>query len=111
MVRYTIQAADSPVVMENVTDLEELARARMRHKRFDRNLAWYQAHALELGAAFRGQHICIAGEEVFVADTAQEVLTKAKTAHPDDDGFYLKYIFKNKMERIYANQWTVTRLR
>src|SRR2546426_1132511 len=37
-----------PMVMEEVTDPEELAKARMQRARFDRNSAWLQAHAKEV---------------------------------------------------------------
>lgn len=93
-----------PIVMEEVTDPVELAKARVQDERFARNFAWFQAHALELGSAHRGKCICIAGEELFVADTPQEVLALARAAHPDDDGFFLHYIYRERMYRIYANQ-------
>ena len=35
------------VVMEEVTDPEELAKARAQDKRFERNSAWLQAHIPE----------------------------------------------------------------
>lgn len=54
------------VVMEEVTDPEELAKARAQRERFDRNSAWLQAHAAEVYTHYRGQCICIAGEELFV---------------------------------------------
>ena len=37
-----------PMVMEEVTDPEELAKARVQRARFDRNSAWLQAHAKEV---------------------------------------------------------------
>ena len=51
-----------PMVMEDVTDPAELARARARDEHFRRSLAWFEAHARELDAAHRGKCICIAGE-------------------------------------------------
>jgi hypothetical protein len=80
------------IVMEEITDPEELAKARAQRARFDRNTAWLQAHAAEVYARYRGKCICIAGAELFVADTPEEVLALAKAAHPDDDGFFLHYI-------------------
>jgi len=43
----------------------------------------------------------VAGEELFVADTPQEVMARAKAAHPEDDGALLRYIPLEKSERIY----------
>jgi hypothetical protein len=93
------------IVMEEITDPEELAKARTQRARFDRNTAWLQAHAAKVYPRYRGKCICIAGEELFVADTPEEVLALAKAAHPDDDGFFLHYIPREKLARIYANSW------
>jgi hypothetical protein len=91
-----------PVVMEEVTDPAELARSRERNERFRRNLAWFEAHALEIGRAHRGKCICIAGEELFVADSPEAALALANAAHPEDDGRFLHYIPRERMTRIYA---------
>jgi hypothetical protein len=91
------------VVMEEVTDPDELARARARRERFDRNAAWLLAHAAEIYPRYRGKCICVAGEELFVADTPEEALARATAAHPDDDGRFLRYIPLEKVARIYAN--------
>ena len=67
-------------VMREVTDPEELARARAQRQRADRNAAWLQAHAAFVYAQHRGRHICVAGEELFAADTAEEALAVARAA-------------------------------
>ena len=92
-----------PVTMERVTDPQELARARVQRERFDRNAAWLQAHASEVYATHRGQFICVAGQEVFAAPTAEEALAQAAAAHPDDDGSFLHYVPLERLARIYAN--------
>ena len=71
-----------PIVMEEVTDPKELAEARARDERFARNSAWLQAHATEIYTRYRGKCICVAGEELFIVDTPQEVLAQARAAHP-----------------------------
>jgi hypothetical protein len=91
------------VVMEEVTDAEELAKAQAQRERFDRNAAWLQAHVAEVYARYRGKCICIAGEELFVADTPEEALALATAAHPEDDGRFLRYIPREKLVRIYAD--------
>ena len=35
------------IVLEEVTDHEELAQAKRRHAQFERNLAWFQTHAAQ----------------------------------------------------------------
>jgi hypothetical protein len=90
-----------PLLMEEVTDPAELARARAQWERFDRNSAWLQAHASEVYTRHRGRCICVAGEELFVADTADEALALAAAAHPEDDGSFVRYIPKEKLPRVY----------
>ena len=92
-----------PIVMEEVTDPEELAKARAQRKRFDRNAAWLQAHASEVYPRYRGKCICIAGEELFVADTPEEAVALASAAHPEDDGSFVHDIPRDKVARIYAH--------
>jgi hypothetical protein len=98
------------IIMEEVTDPEELAKARARRLRFDRNAAWLQAHASEVYPRHRGKCICIAGEELFVADTPEEALALATAAHPEDEGRFLRYIPREKVARIYADHWRVVSL-
>ena len=74
----------------------------MQREQFDRNAAWVQAHASDIYSKHRGQCICIAGEELFVAATAKEALALATAAHPDDKGRFVHYIPKDKVARIYA---------
>ena len=93
----------APIIMEEVTDLDELAKARTPWERFDRNMAWLQAHASEIYPRYRGKCMCIAGEELCVADTPEEILALAQAAHPEDDGFFLHYMPREKVARIYAN--------
>lgn len=95
--------AQVSIIMEEVTDPEELAKAQAQRERFDRNAAWLQAHASEVYTRHRGKCICIAGEELFVADTPVEAMALAKAAHPEDDGFFLRYIPRERLARIYAD--------
>src|SRR5262245_44637799 len=94
-----IRASQVPVVMEELTDAEELARARAQDERFERNWAWFEAHAAEIYARHRGKCLCIAGQELFVADTPEEVLALATAAHPEDDGRFTRYIPKERAYR------------
>jgi hypothetical protein len=93
----------TPIVIEEITDAEELAKARAQRERFDRNATWLQAHASEVYTRYRGKCICIAGEELFAADTPEEAWALATAAHPEDDGRFLRYIPREKRARIYAN--------
>ena len=92
------------IVVEEVTDPDENAAARARRERFDRNSAWLQAHVKEVYSRYRGKCICVAGEELFVADSPEDVLAQARAVHPEDNGSILvRYIPREKIARIYAN--------
>ena len=90
------------VVMEEVTDPEELAKARVQDEHFERNSAWLQAHVSDVYTHHRSKCICVAGEELFVADTPKEVIALAHAAHPEDTGKLFRYIPKEKVARVYA---------
>jgi hypothetical protein len=92
-----------PIIMiEENLSAEETAAADQRRAQFDRNSDWLESHASEVYPIYRGKCICIAGQELFVADTATEAVEKAKAAHPEDQGWFTCYIPRNKVARIYA---------
>jgi len=72
-----IQNQKPKIIMEEVTDPQELAEARAQRELFDRNADWLQAHASEVYTKYRGKVICIAGEELFAADSAKEAIALA----------------------------------
>lgn len=102
-----IAATSIPLVMFEVTDPEELTRAKAQREQFDKNFAWLQPRVSEIYTNNRGKCICIAGQELFVADTGPEAVALARTAHPEDNGFLLRYVPREKMERIYAHLRTL----
>ena len=61
------------IIEEEILDPEELAQVqgRTRHERFARNSTWLQAHATEIYTQYRGKCICVAGEELFIANTPE----------------------------------------
>jgi hypothetical protein len=100
-----------PFVITEVRDAEEIARCQAQRERFRKNADWLQAHIPQVYSQHRGKYICVAGQELFVADTAPEVVSAARQAHPEDDGLLLRYIPREKMERIYAHSWGLDTLR
>jgi hypothetical protein len=100
----TNKAADktNPMVMEVVTDPVDCAELARHHEQFERNWDWLEAHATNV-YSHRGKYICIAGRELFVGDTVEEVLGAAKAAHPDDEGRFTRYIPLDRGPRIYAH--------
>ncbi|HYM00108.1 MAG TPA: hypothetical protein VEZ90_14240 [Blastocatellia bacterium] len=93
-----------PLILEEVTDPLEVSSARARREKFDRNFAWFRAHASEVYERHRGEFICIAGEDVFAAATPEEAVARATTAYPEDEGRFVQYIPREKMARVYADQ-------
>jgi hypothetical protein len=90
-----------PVLVEEETDPVETARARGRRERFERNWAWLEKHAADV-YRHRGKVIAIAGQKLFVGDTTDEVLARAKAAYPEDDGLFTRIIPRERGPRIYA---------
>jgi hypothetical protein len=82
---------------------EELAAFHAQRERYERNLAWLLPRLAEIHAQHKGKCICVAGQELFVADTTQEVIALAHAAHPEDDGRLLRYLSPVKGLRIHAH--------
>jgi hypothetical protein len=96
--------------IEEETDPREIAAFQARQARFRRNWAWLEGHSSEV-YRHRGKFICIAGEQLFVGDTVEDVLSQARAAHPEDDGRFTRYIPLERGPRIYAHRWIVAPLR
>jgi len=95
-----------PVAMEPVEAAEVAnltAEDRERDARAKLNYAWFDARAVEIYKTHRGKCLCVAGQELFVADTATQAAAMAKAAHPDDTGRITRYVPKERICRIYAN--------
>jgi hypothetical protein len=95
-------ASAGTLKIEEIVDPAQLAGSAAREARFGQNLRWFEANAKDIGIRCAGKCICIAGEELFFADTPEQVLAQAHAAHPEDEGFFLHYIHKVKAARIYA---------
>jgi hypothetical protein len=89
-------------VIEEVADPDEIARFKAQDARARRNSDWLQAHWPELLPAARGKFIAVAGQEAFIAGTAEEAWAMAKAAHPDDDGAIDQYVRPERGPRIYS---------
>jgi len=89
------------IEMYEITDPVEIAESRRREEHFARNWDWLEAHATEV-YSHRGKYICIAGQELYVGDSLQDVLAPAKAGHPEDEGILTRYIPKERGYRIYA---------
>ncbi|MGH9763100.1 MAG: hypothetical protein ACREDR_20665 [Blastocatellia bacterium] len=79
----------------------ELARVFEQARR---NLFWFSENAKRLGVyeRHRGRYLAAAGEELFIADTADEVRRLAEKKHPGEMP-HVRYIPRENRSRIYAN--------
>ncbi len=85
-----------------ITDPVELAARKRGLEQWRRNVAWVNAHPEVVYADVnRGKCVCIAGQEVFVADDPLEAHRLAKLAHPDDEGEFNLTIPIERAPRIY----------
>jgi hypothetical protein len=88
-----------PITIELETDPIKNAAAQRRDELFERNWQWLEAHATEV-YSHRGKIICIAGQELFVGDTVEDVVARAKAAHPNDEGMFTRIIPRERGARI-----------
>jgi hypothetical protein len=93
--------ANSEIVFEEEQDPAVVRAAQAQRERFERNWAWLEAHAEEV-YRHRNKVICVAGQELFVGNSSEEVLAKARAAYPEDDGRVTRIIPKERGARIYA---------
>ena len=96
---------------DRVTDAVELDKIVAQRERFRKNSDWLQSNIPQVYARHRGKFICVAGQELFVADTAPEVVATARKCHPQDDGLLLRYIPREKLESVYAHTGAVDPVR
>jgi hypothetical protein len=96
--------SESQFVIEEVTDPDEIARLTAQDERARRNGHWLESHWADLLPAVRGKHLAVAGEEAFVADSAEQAIALARTAHPEDDGLLVQYVRTERGPRIYASR-------
>jgi len=91
------------MVIEEVTDPEEIERSRAQFARAKLNSDWLQANWPDLLPAALGKFVAVAGQEAFIADTAEEAWALATAAHPEDNGAIDQYVRPERGPWIYAH--------
>lgn len=94
-------ANDNRLMIDVESDPDVCAEIAARFERRQQNERWLVEHAA-VAYSHRGKYICIAGQQFFVADTAEQAIRAAESAHPYDDGRFTLYIPIDKAPRIYA---------
>jgi hypothetical protein len=90
--------------IEEVSDPQDLARARAQDEHHRRNSDWLQAHWAEVLPQARGKFLAVAGQESFIADTPEAAWAWVATTHPEDDGAIVQYIRPETGPRIYVGK-------
>ena len=70
-----------PYVIEEVTDPAEIVRSREQDAQHKRNSDWLQAHWSDVLPQARQKFLAVAGQEAYIADTAEEAWAWTATAH------------------------------
>lgn len=76
-----------------VTDPVEVAAYRARRAVAEQNLDWLQEHIYELAEGNIGKWVCIAEQQAFFHEDANEAYRLALAAHPNAEGFIEYYFF------------------
>ena len=102
--------SDLEFTIEQINEPAMIALHQAQRERAQRNSDWLQAHWPELLPQARGRFVAVAGQEAFIADTAQEAWSRAKAAHPEDDGVLCQYVFQHTGPRFYGHRRAVADL-
>ncbi len=86
-------------LVSDETGTVKIEQAEEVKARFERNWAWLEAHAAEV-YSHRGKYVCVSGQELFVGDSVEELINRAKAKHPDDTGIISRIIPKEAGERV-----------
>lgn len=84
-------------------DATEATQAREQMRRAKKNGDWLQNHWDDVLPQARGRFVAVAGQQAYVADTAEAAWAWAAQAHPEDDGAVVQYVPTHTGPRIYAN--------
>ncbi len=96
-------AQPSRMVIEEVTDPEEIARFRAGWEAQARNEGVFRVHMHDLYRNHRGKVVIVAGQELHVAETPAEAWAWARANHPEDEAVLVRTIPKETGWRVYRN--------
>jgi glutathione S-transferase len=91
-------------IIEEVSEPDEIRRARTQDARHRRNSEWLQAHWSEVLPQARGKFLAVAGQEPCIADTPEAAWAWVAATHPEDNGAIVRYIRPETGPRIYVDQ-------
>jgi hypothetical protein len=83
----------------------EAEATRAREERARKNSQWLQTHWDQLLPQALGRFVVVAGEEAFIAETAQQAWAWAAQHHPHDDTAIVQYVNPRPGLKVYAYRW------
>ena len=101
MIRATAPWPVPTVTIYKLPDPQEIAEMAELKRKGDINHAAFEKLIPEIDKNCRDKFDCVAGGQLFVADSSEEVLAMSTAAFPDDNAFVFHYIPKYKLPRIY----------
>lgn len=90
--------------IEEITDPGKIARNHAVKEAYLRNEAWLDVHREELFPQAGGKVVAVAGQEAFLADTAEAALAVAHATHPEDPGVVCRYLSPDRGPKIYVGR-------
>ena len=97
--------AEPDLIVEDVTDPDDLKRFHIQDGLHRRNSDWLQAHWADIAPQARGKFVAVANQEAFIAETPTEAWAWVDGAHPEDTGAIVRYVRASLGPRIYVDRW------
>jgi hypothetical protein len=95
---------ESKFIIEEINDPELNARIHAEGEQFRKNMHWLSSHWNDVLPEARGRYIAVAGQQAFFADHPLEAQHLATTAHPEDKGILVQYVYPHMGHRFYGNR-------
>src|SRR4051812_42909161 len=93
---------DPKITISEVTDPVKIEQHRRVRESAQKNWDWFAAHQEALLPHGFGKYVAVAGQEAYLADTAEEASEWINRTHPDDLGSLLEYLMPPTGPRIYS---------
>ena len=93
---------DPQITIEEVTDPAAVEKHREQREQFARNARWLEEHWADVLPQAFGRFIAVAGQEAFLADSAQAARSLAEAKHPAEKGVLVEYVMPATGPRSYG---------
>ncbi len=93
------------MTIEEIDDPARSAEQIGQMGQFARNSRWLEEHWAELLPQACGQFVAVAGQQAFLANSADEAWAWAARIHPEDQAPLVQYVKPSNGPRCYAHLW------